>query len=94
VARTGRAGNDTQQGTDRELGPQLEPGPQFLASPRVHADLAAAAVRTVASGAHDRDDLLDLGRIGRIPQSLVVRRTAGMESRHRRRRATSAGAIE
>jgi hypothetical protein len=51
-------------------------------------------MRTVAGGAHDGDDLLDLGRIGRIPQSLVVRRTAGVESRHRCRRATSASAVE
>jgi hypothetical protein len=51
-------------------------------------------VRTVAGGAHDGDDLLDLGRIGRIPQSLVVRRTSGVKSWHRRRRATSAGAVE
>jgi hypothetical protein len=64
-------------------------------SPQEHDQGAeAAALRTVACGAHDGDDLLNLGRIGRIPQSLVMRRTAGVESRHRRRRATSAGAVE
>jgi hypothetical protein len=52
------------------------------------------AVRAVAGLAHHRDDLLHLGRIGRIPQAPVARRTAGVESGHRRRRATSAGAIE
>jgi hypothetical protein len=64
-------------------------------SPQEHDQRAeAAAVRTIACGAHDGDDLLHLGRIGRIPQPLVVRRTPGVESRHRRRRTTSAGAIE
>jgi integrase len=34
----------------------------------------------VTGGAHDGDDLFDLGRIGRVPQTLVARRVADMES--------------
>jgi hypothetical protein len=52
------------------------------------------AVRVVAGGAHDGDDLFHLRRIGGIAQSLVVRRSAGVESRHRRRRSTLTGAVE
>jgi hypothetical protein len=40
------------------------------------------------------DDLFDLGRVGRIAQALAPRRTTVVESRHRRRRSTSTGAIE
>jgi hypothetical protein len=65
------------------------------ASPQDHDQGAeAAAVRMIAGGAHDGDDLLHLGRIGRLPQSPVARRTSGVESRHRRWRATPAGAVE
>jgi hypothetical protein len=35
------------------------------------------AVDTVAGLAHDRDDLLDRGRIGRVAQPLVARRAPG-----------------
>jgi hypothetical protein len=38
------------------------------------------AVRVVAGRAHHRDDLLNLRRIGRIPNALVARRTAGVRS--------------
>jgi hypothetical protein len=51
-------------------------------------------VRTVTGGAHDGDDLLHLRWIGRIAQILVAGRATGVESRHRRRRSTSTGAIE
>jgi hypothetical protein len=45
------------------------------------------AVPTVAGDAHDRDDLLDGGRVGWIAQALVARRTTGVKAGHRRRRA-------
>jgi hypothetical protein len=51
-------------------------------------------MRSVAGTAHDGDDLFDLGRIGRIAQTLVTRSVTGMESRHRRRRPPSTGTIE
>jgi hypothetical protein len=52
------------------------------------------AVRSVAGGAHDGDDLFDLGRIGRVAQTLVAWSVAGVESRQRRRRSTSTGTVE
>ena len=52
------------------------------------------AVQRVAGGAHDRDDLLDRRRIGRVAHALVARRAAGVEAGHRRWRATAAGGIE
>jgi hypothetical protein len=54
----------------------------------------AAAVRAVAGGSHDGDDLLDVGWIGRVAQAFVAGSTAGVESRHRRRRSTSTSTIE
>jgi hypothetical protein len=60
---------DAQPGTPEDHDQAAQPNP----------------VRVVTGGAHDGDDLLDLGRIGRIPHALVARRTAGVESRHRRR---------
>jgi hypothetical protein len=51
-------------------------------------------VRSVAGRAHDGDDLFDLGRIGRIAQTLVAWSVPGVESRQRRRRSTSTGAVE
>jgi hypothetical protein len=51
-------------------------------------------VCVVAGGSHDGDDLLDLGRIGRIAQPLVARRMTGVEAWHRRRRSTSTGTVE
>ena len=53
-----------------------------------------AAVRVVASGAHDGDDLLHLRRIGRIAKALVARRSTGVKAGHCRRRSTSTSAIE
>jgi hypothetical protein len=52
-----------------------------------------AAVRAVTGGAHDGDDLRDLRRICRVAQTLVAGRATRVESRHGRRRATSAGAV-
>jgi hypothetical protein len=67
-----------------------EPG-----SPHDHDQCAQApTVPIVARAAHDCDDLLDLGRVGRVAQTLVSRRVAGLESRQRRRRSTSTGAVE
>jgi hypothetical protein len=54
----------------------------------------STAMGTVAGGAHDGDDLLDLGPIGRLAQTLITRRPAGVKSRHRRRRSTTGDAIE
>jgi len=51
-------------------------------------------MRAVTGGAHDGDDLLDLGWIGGIPEALVARRSAGVESRHRCGRSASTGAVE
>jgi hypothetical protein len=51
-------------------------------------------VTTVASRAHDGDNLFDCGRVGGIANALVARRTAGAESRHRRRRATASSSVE
>jgi hypothetical protein len=51
-------------------------------------------MRLVAGGAHDGDDLFDLGRIGWLAQTLVVRRVTGMESGQGRGRSTSTGTIE
>jgi hypothetical protein len=50
-----------------------------------HDDQAAqpAAVHGVASAAHDRNDLLDRGRIGRVAHPLVARRPTGVELRQR-----------
>jgi hypothetical protein len=52
------------------------------------------AVPTIAGDAHDRDDLLDGGRVGWIAQAFVARRTTGMKGGHRRRRAPTTGGIE
>src|SRR5215207_7738726 len=52
------------------------------------------AVRSVAGGVHDGDDLFDLRRIGRVAQPLVAGSVARVESRHRCRRSTSTGTIE
>ena len=40
-----------------------------------------ATVDAVAGAAHDRDDLLDRGRIGEIALPLVARRAAGVKLR-------------
>jgi hypothetical protein len=51
-------------------------------------------VAPVAGRAHDRDDLLDGRRVGRIAASLVPWRTAGVEPRHRGRRPRTTGGNE
>jgi hypothetical protein len=70
----------------------------WIRKPRApqHDDQAAqpAAMAPVAGGAHDRDDLLDGRRVGRIAASLVAGRTAGMEPRHRGRRPKTPSSIE
>jgi len=53
-----------------------------------------AAVRLVAGGAHDGNDLLDLRRIRRVAQALVAWSMAGVESRHRRGRSTATDTVE
>jgi hypothetical protein len=64
-------------------------------APHDHDQAAQApAVRSLASGTHDRDDLFDLRRIGRVAQTLIAWRVAGVEARQRRRRSTSTGTIE
>jgi hypothetical protein len=59
-----------------------------------HEGAGPQAVRRVARGAHDGDDLFDLRRIGRIPKSLVPRRSTAMEAGHGGGRAASAGCVE
>jgi len=51
-------------------------------------------VAPVAGRAHDRDDLLDGRRVGRIAASLVAWRTADVESRQRGRRPPTTRGIE
>src|SRR5215211_2573658 len=54
----------------------------------------ARAVGSFASPAHDRHDLLDRGRIGRVAQPLVARRAPGQIAGQRDGRATAAGGIQ
>ena len=76
--------------SERERLVDAQPG-----APENHDQAAQpAAVIAVTGRAHDGDDLLDLGRIGGVPQTLVARRATGVESRHRRRRSTTTRAIE
>jgi hypothetical protein len=49
---------------------------------------------SVTGRAHDRDDLLDGRRVGRVAASLVAWRTAGVEPRHRGRRPPTTRGIE
>ena len=44
----------------------------------------APAVTVIAGVAHDRDDLLHRGRVGRVAHPLVARRAPGVVARHRR----------
>ena len=64
-------------------------------SPEGH-DRAAnpATVPAVSGGAHDSDDLLDFGRVGRVAHALVAQRATREKSRHRRRRSATTGTIE
>jgi hypothetical protein len=48
----------------------------------------------VAGSAHDRDDLLNGGRVGRIAASVVAGRTTGVEPRQCRRRPPTTSSIE
>jgi hypothetical protein len=52
-----------------------------------HDDQSAkpTTLDTVAGATHDRDDLLDSRRIGRIAPALVARRTTNPQAGHRRR---------
>jgi len=47
----------------------------------------------VTSVAHDGDDLIDRGRVSRVPLTLVPRRFAGVKLGRRRRRAAAADRI-
>ena len=51
-------------------------------------------VQTIAGDPHDRNDLLDGGRVGRISQAFVTRGTTGVKAGHRRRRATATSGVE
>jgi hypothetical protein len=51
------------------------------------------AVDAVAGLAHDRDDLLDRGRIGRVAQPFVARRATGEVAGQGDRRAPAAGGV-
>src|SRR4051794_40750262 len=61
-----------------------------------HDDQGAQAppVDRLAGGAHDRDDLLDRGRVRRVADPLVAWRATGVESRQRGGRAATTGGIE
>jgi hypothetical protein len=52
------------------------------------------AVPGLAGRAHDEDDLLGAGRIGRVLPAFVVRHSAAQEAGGRRRRATTSGHVE
>jgi hypothetical protein len=52
------------------------------------------AVTTVSGLAHDRDDLVDRGRIRRIPATLVRWDPPGMMAGHRRRGPGTAGGVQ
>ena len=54
----------------------------------------ASTVQSVADDLHDGDDLRDGRWVGRIPQALVARRTAGMKAGNRRWRAATAGCVK
>jgi hypothetical protein len=63
-------------------------------SPQHHDQPAQPpTVQTIAHDLHDRDDLRNGRWVGRIPQTLVARRTTGMKARNRRRRAATTGCI-
>jgi hypothetical protein len=88
-----------EQGTASLIEVGLSKGQRFLnaqpGSPQDHDQpTQPTAVRTVTGGAHDDNDLFHLRRISRMAQTLVARRSTGMESRHRRRRSTSTGTVE
>jgi hypothetical protein len=51
-------------------------------------------VRSVAGRAHHGNDLFDLGRISRVAQPLVARRTPSVEPRDRCRRTASSCAVQ
>jgi hypothetical protein len=91
-----RAGSAARRVADRDR-------PRSERVPRGSATLLATRARSARGGGGHADGRRRrgrrrrsprLGRIGRNIESLVVRRTADVESRHRRRRATSAGAVE
>jgi hypothetical protein len=64
-------------------------------APQQHDErLGAQAVRGAAGAAHDRDELFDRRRIGRVPQALVAWRTTAVMARHGRRRTTTTGRVE
>jgi hypothetical protein len=48
----------------------------------------------VTGRAHDRDDLLNARRVGRVTASFVPWRAAGVEPRHRGRRPSTTCGIE
>jgi hypothetical protein len=54
----------------------------------------APAVTVIGRVAHDRHDLVDGGRVGRVAHALVARRTLGVTARQRRRRATTPRRVE
>ena len=61
-----------------------------------HDDQRAQAppVAVLPGKAHDRDDLLDRRRVGRVALALIARRTPRVIARKGRRRAASAGGVE
>src|SRR6266511_794946 len=59
-----------------------------------HKSAEAKPRRAIAGPAHDRDDLLDPRRVGRVSPALVSRRTTGAVSRQGGRRATAARGVK
>jgi hypothetical protein len=89
-ARAARRGGDRDR---LRRGPTL-PGCAARRARGPRSSHAGVAMRAVAGRPHDGDDLLNLGRIGGIAETLVSRRSTSVEARHGRRRAASTSAVK
>jgi hypothetical protein len=83
------AGLEVVLGEGERLG-DAQPGAPEQHDQRPHA----GAMDPVAGLAHDGDDLLDRGRIGRVAQSLVARRASGEVAGQGDRRAAATGGVQ
>jgi hypothetical protein len=64
-------------------------------SPEQHDERAeAVAVWAITDASHDRDDLFNRRRVGRVLLALVARRAASVIARHGRRGAAVAGGVQ
>jgi hypothetical protein len=83
------AGLEVVLGDGERLG-DAQPG-----APEQHDQGAhAGAVGAVAGLAHDGDDLLDRGRVGRVAQALVARRPTGQIAGQGDWRAATTGGVQ